>query len=88
MTDSVSQSMMVEYNQALKEGGGIVPASTRGGVSSDSAKEVYVKNLGDLKEQAPEVYNAMMMGIAQDIIKDMQDHQERIKEINDKTYDS
>lgn len=38
-----------------------------------------VTNMTNLKEQAPEVWTAMMQGIAQTIINQMQDAQNRLK---------
>ncbi len=38
-------------------------------------------NMTQLKERAPQVYNAMMMGVAQNICNEMQQHQDRLKEL-------
>jgi hypothetical protein len=40
-----------------------------------------VSSVGDLKQKAPKLYNAMMQGIATTIISEMSDHQERMKEL-------
>ena len=40
-----------------------------------------VSTMADLKEKAPEVYKAMMEGIAMHIVNEMKDHQTRLKEI-------
>lgn len=38
-------------------------------------------SLADLKEKSPKVYNAMMVGIAQNICRDMEDGQQRLKRL-------
>lgn len=40
-----------------------------------------VSDMASLREQAPDVYRAMMEGIAMKICRSMQDHQRRLKEI-------
>ena len=40
-----------------------------------------VGSLGDLKAEAPQVYNAMMQGIAYSVISDMQKGQDRLKKM-------
>lgn len=42
-----------------------------------------VASMSDLKDKAPKVYDAMMMSIGQRITNEMNDHQQRIKRIND-----
>lgn len=49
--------------------------------NADSAKATRVKNIDDLRAQAPDVYQAMLEGIAQRIIDNMRAHQRRFKEI-------
>lgn len=49
-----------------------VAAQTGGSITS-------VKDMGDLKKKAPKVYNAMMQGIAWNIITDAQHHLEEWK---------
>jgi hypothetical protein len=53
------------------------PSSTggKGGASGS------VSNMKDLKEKAPEVYKAMMQGIAQTIISKMHTQQEHLKKM-------
>lgn len=58
-------------------------AETSGGSGSSS-----VSSLEDLREKAPQVYNAMMVGIAQNICKAMEDGQQRLKEIMRKNRDN
>jgi predicted nucleotidyltransferase len=43
--------------------------------------QTELSSLGDLKEKAPQVYDATMMGIAQSMISQMKRSQERLKEI-------
>lgn len=39
------------------------------------------ESLNDLQKKAPKVFNAMMQGIAINIIGEMQDHQTRLKKL-------
>jgi len=41
-----------------------------------------VGSLQELQSKAPTVYKAMMEGIAMNIVNEMKDHQDRIKEMN------
>ncbi len=47
-----------------------------------------VRNMADLKEKAPEVYQAMMQGIGMNICREMQKHQKRFREILKKARDN
>ena len=40
-----------------------------------------VSNMGELQAKAPELYKAMMMGVATNICNEMKDHQEKLKEM-------
>lgn len=40
-----------------------------------------IGTMAELKEKAPEVYNAMLQGIGMSICNEMKDHQDRIKKI-------
>lgn len=40
-----------------------------------------VSNMNELKERAPDLYKAMMQGLAMNICNEMQKHQKRFKEI-------
>lgn len=40
-----------------------------------------ISSVGDLKEKAPKVYDAMLQGIAMKITTEMKDHQDRLKEL-------
>lgn len=42
-----------------------------------------VSSMADLKEQAPEVYKAMMQGIAMNICRDMEHHQARLHKLHE-----
>ena len=52
--------------------------TTDGGAGSFDSSST-VSSLNDLKEKAPKVYKAMVMGIAQNICNEMQHSQERLK---------
>lgn len=49
------------------------------GAGEETSGSTRFNSLEDLKEKAPQVYNAMMLGIAQNICKDMQEAQQRLK---------
>lgn len=49
--------------------------------AGDSTSGARFNSMNDLKEKAPKVYQAMMVGIAQNICKDMQEAQARLKKI-------
>lgn len=59
-------------------GGATAPTGTATGQFSAATP---VANMADLKEKAPEVYKAMMEGIAMNIVNEMKDHQTRLKEL-------
>lgn len=42
-----------------------------------------VSSIADLKEQAPDVYKAMMQGIAMNICRDMEHHQNRLHKLHE-----
>lgn len=48
---------------------------------STSFGDSNISSLGELKQKAPEVYDAMLKGIAEGICNKMNDHQERLKKI-------
>lgn len=45
-------------------------------------------SLEDLRKKAPKVFYQMMLGIATTIIKDMNDHQERLKRMRQEARDN
>lgn len=60
--------------------------STAGNAASANVSDNYtaatkIGTLAELKKRAPKLYNAMMMGIAQSVCRDMQDHAERLKSL-------
>ncbi|MCB1118737.1 MAG: hypothetical protein KDK65_02115 [Chlamydiia bacterium] len=57
-----------------------VRANAAGNKDYDTA--TTINNMSDLKEKAPEVWKKTLEGIAQQICRQMQDHQDRIKELN------
>jgi len=69
----VAQTQAVTTNQVNVAGS--VTSNSSGGASSSTT----VKDMNDLKKQAPEVYDAMMKGIAQQVCSSMQNHQDRLK---------
>lgn len=42
-----------------------------------------ISSVGDLQQKAPDLYNAMMQGIALSIIAESQHHQDRIHQMNE-----
>ncbi len=66
-------------NEATKE---VTSAKDRLPAQSQITGSTTITSMEELKDRAPEVYKAMLEGIAVNIINDMEDHQERIKEIN------
>lgn len=55
--------------------GGPPPAG--GGVSG----QTKISSLEDLREKAPEVYQKMLEGIAQKIVNEIKEHQDRLKKM-------
>jgi hypothetical protein len=53
-------------------------------VQSNSQGNKSFSNMGQLKEISPELWKAMMEGIAMKICGEMQDHQKRLKEMMQK----
>lgn len=45
-----------------------------------------VSSLADLQQKAPQVYNMMLQGIAMNIVNEMQQQQQELKELQDKEY--
>lgn len=80
MTDAVSSVQSSAVTQQVSSTSTATPtaATSSGGGGGDTGK---INSLADLKDKAPQVYNAMMVGIAQNICKDMEDGQRRLKEI-------
>lgn len=56
-------------------------SATANANKKDYDMETTVNSAADLKEKAPEVWDKMMQGIAQNIIKDMRQRQERLKKM-------
>lgn len=52
-----------------------------GAASAAAADQSTVGSLAELREKSPEVYQAMMQGLAMKICNSMQKHQARYKEI-------
>lgn len=51
------------------------------GTAGEFNASTTVQSLQDLKEKAPTLYRAMMEGIAMNIVNDMKDHQEKLKQM-------
>lgn len=51
------------------------------GTASDFNASTQIGSMSDLKDKAPELYKAMMQGLATNICNDMKDHQDRLKEM-------
>lgn len=49
--------------------------------SKNVTANTTVSSVADLKKKAPEVYNAMLQGIAIHICQEMQHHQSRLKQL-------
>jgi flagellar hook-basal body complex protein FliE len=49
--------------------------------SGSYTSETTIGSIGELQEKAPKVYEAMLMGIAQNICSEMQHAQVRLKEM-------
>ncbi|HEY4831652.1 MAG TPA: hypothetical protein VIH61_03730 [Waddliaceae bacterium] len=56
-------------------------AATNAPKSMKETTFTTVGSLAELKEKAPDVYNMMMQGIAQNIISEMRERQERLKKL-------
>ena len=56
-------------------------AASTNAKKSDYDMETQISSTADLREKAPEVWDKMMEGIAQNIIKDMRQRQERLKKM-------
>ncbi len=61
--DATSQSLAASANKTKK----------------DFSLDTKIGSLNELRAKAPEVYKQMMLGIAQNIIKRMREHQGRLK---------
>lgn len=57
-------------------------ASSSSGSGSGTNTNSTFSSMSQLQEKSPEVYNAMLLGIAQTICGKMADSQKRVKEIN------
>ncbi|MBA3816233.1 MAG: hypothetical protein H0X29_06885 [Parachlamydiaceae bacterium] len=53
--------------------------STHGG--SEANSKTKIGSLADLKKKSPKVYNLMMMGIATNICREMEHHQDELKKL-------
>lgn len=76
-TEPISSSS-VSNTQAVD-----TPATGAPAAASAPNASTPVASMSDLKDKAPKVYDAMMMSIGQRITNEMNDHQQRIKRIND-----
>ena len=74
--DPVSQAPAAQVPTAAQ-----VPANATAAAAAGDQNLVKINSMGDLKEKAPDVYKAMMQGIAMHIINEMKDANERLKKI-------
>lgn len=51
------------------------------GTTGDFNASTPISSMADLKEKAPELYKAMMEGLAMNIVNEMRQHQEKLKEM-------
>lgn len=79
-SESVSSSAPVQPSSKDPSVAGAVAATH---ASKDMKETTFTKvsSLAELKERAPEVYDVMMKGIAQNIISEMRERQERLKKL-------
>lgn len=54
-------------------------ASTHGGKEANSSTKI--DSLADLRKKSPKVYNMMMVGIATNICREMEHHQDKLKQL-------
>lgn len=50
----------------------------------DFTAATTISSMNDLRQKAPKIYNAMLQGLATNMVNEMKDHQARIKEMNRK----
>lgn len=55
------------------------PAGTQG--QGQLRGDTQLKDMAELQKKSPKLYNLMMEGIAMNIVKDMREHQEKLKEL-------
>jgi hypothetical protein len=77
MTDT-SSTQAVQAAQGSDPSAASSPSAAGKPTASSSTK---LSSVGDLQKQAPEVYKAMLEGIAINICNEMKDHQDRIKKM-------
>lgn len=68
---------------------GAAPVPNAAAVAGDPSQVnsfTQVNGMGDLKEKAPKVYNAMLQGIAMHIVHEMKQHQDELKKLQ-REYD-
>lgn len=75
-TTSTTQVQPSSQNAATAEASATANANKK-----DFDMNTKVSSAADLKEKAPEVWDKMMEGIAQNIISDMRKRQERLKKM-------
>ena len=79
-SESISSSAPVQPSSTDPSVAGAAAATN---ASKDMKETTFTKvsSLAELKEKAPEVYEKMMQGIAQNIISEMRERQERLKKL-------
>ncbi|ADI38907.1 putative uncharacterized protein [Waddlia chondrophila 2032/99] len=79
-TQSAAQVQPSSQNAATAEASATANANKKN-LKAEYDMDTVISSASDLKEKAPEVWDKMMQGIAQNIIKDMRERQERLKKM-------
>lgn len=81
MADATNQTPQVTSSNSTTQTSGTTstPSAPTGTSTYDS--KTRVTSLADLRQKAPKVWNAINMGIAQNICTDMQHRSEHLKEL-------
>lgn len=84
---STQKAEVVEISNPVPEAEIVKGSPSVTGVADDG-KFDSVSSMADLKEKAPDVYDAMLQGIGMNICREMQDHQKRLHKILKKARDN
>jgi hypothetical protein len=81
--NTASESISSAPVQPSSSDPSVAAAAAAANASKDMKETTFTKvgSLAELKEKAPEVYEKMMQGIAQNIISEMRERQERLKKL-------
>lgn len=78
---SESTGSVSESGASVSTGAATGTSSTAGQGSDNWSLKTTVNSVDQLKQKAPEIYNAMLQGIAMNMIGQMKRKQDRLKEI-------